>query len=164
MLSMADAQAIKPLSKTRWSRRAQCEGKLLVLQLLTQCRSFIDLEGDKISQVYSAKSMLLMHITYRLRSDTVDMSLTEQNSFSNVLASLLVNCLGGLSKLAGKEYTTYMKIAVLLFKTLVLPRWQCRSSAKSTRVTLQAQTMLPKRMMRMKREMSISLFVPVLMV
>ena len=77
---MADAQAIKPLSKTRWSRRAQCEGKLLMLQPLTQCRSFIHFEGDNISQVHSAKSMLLMHITYRLRSDTVDMSLTEQNA------------------------------------------------------------------------------------
>ena len=80
MLSMADAQAVKPLSKTRWFRRAQCGGKLLVLDLWTQCRSFIDLVGDKIYQFHSAKSMLLPHMTYRLRSDTVDMSLTEQNA------------------------------------------------------------------------------------
>jgi len=33
MLSMGDAQAMKPLSKTRWFRRAQCEGKLLMLHL-----------------------------------------------------------------------------------------------------------------------------------
>ena len=45
--------------------KVQCEGKLLMLQPLTQCTSFIDFEGDKISQVHSAKSMLLMLITYR---------------------------------------------------------------------------------------------------
>ncbi len=41
-----------------------------------------------------------------------------QNSCSNVLASLMVSCLGGLSELAGKEYTTCMKIAFLAVQNL----------------------------------------------
>ena len=59
-----------------------------------------------------------------------------QNSFSNVLASLMVNSLGGLSKLAGKEYTTCMKIALLLFKVLVLPKWCCSENMFQIRKVL----------------------------
>ena len=45
-----------------------------------------------------------------------------QNSCSNVLASLMVSCLGGLSEQAGKEYTICMKIALLLFENLEAAR------------------------------------------